>query len=336
MLYLKWSSVTAPNHLGELMGSFANSMHVQSNDCTAVADAIRAVLLAEGYEATNEELPQGAVPGLPTPHRALHVSQARQGWVSVLDSEMISPALASALSGRLNTHVLQFLVNDSDAWYYQLYREGQKIDEFASDGSDEDGDEDEDDFEDATDVAGRVHAGDAQRIIMEKAVQWQKELEKRITPEMRQLQEKWKKTGRVSAEEMQQYQEWMRKEVTPVMGDLRSLLGEFAGAARASGPQPPGNDKLQAHLEHLKPLLPSDVPSERVLGVLGKHDLFAEETLGEFLSLVGIASYYAYLSYPYLREQTTEELARHSIQLIEHLKFKKSNAAGKGRLRVVR
>jgi hypothetical protein len=317
------------------MGSFANSLHVQSEDHTAVADAIRAVLRAEGYEAIDETLPRDLHLGV-SDHRAMHVSQSRQGWVSVLDSEIMSVGLAVALSQRLKTHALYVLVNDSDSWHYQLLRNGQTIDEFAS--RDEDGDEDfdEDEPEDVGDLAGRVHAGDAQRLIMERAVQWQQELEKRLTPEMRQLQEKWKNTGRVTAEEMQQYQEWMRKEMTPVMGDLRSLLGEVAGAARSTRPQSAPKDKLQAHLEHLQPLLQPGIRDEHVLGVLGKSDLFAEETLGEFLPLVGIASFYAYLSYTYLNEHTAPCLAEHSIQMAEHLKFKRSTPAGKSRLRVVR
>jgi hypothetical protein len=320
------------------MGSFANSLHVKSDDAAAVADAIRSLLLAEGYEATEEELPRNERFGYCGPLRALSVSQAHQGWVSVLDSEMMgSVPLAAALSGRLKTDALYVLVNDSDSWHYQLFRNGQLLDEFASSG-DEDGEGE--DFEDAAELVEqmRVNTADFQRVLMERALEWQKEVEKRLPPHLRELQEKWKKTGRIPPEEMQQYQQWVRTEMTPLMGDLRSMLGDLSTATRSTRSQraqPGADDKLLAQVEHLRPLLQTGVTDEQVVGVLGKQEVFAENTLEEFLPLVGIASFYAYLSYAYLGEHTPQELASNSIRLVEHLKFKKSAVPGNGRFRVV-
>ena len=50
--------------------------------------------------------------------------------------------------------------------------------------------------------------------------------------------------------------------------------------------------------------------------------MFAEETLAEFLPLVGIAPVYAHLSYRYLEEFSESELASQSVQMAEHLRFK--------------
>jgi hypothetical protein len=54
------------------------------------------------------------------------------------------------------------------------------------------------------------------------------------------------------------------------------------------------------------------------------------------LPLLGIAPFYAGLSYRYLGECTSRDLDRETIRLVEHLKFKKSNGPGQGRLRIVR
>jgi hypothetical protein len=74
------------------MGSFANSLHVKSEDGAAVADAIRTLLLVQGYEATSEELPREVRQELSNSLRGLHVAQARHGWVSVLDSLNRAPS----------------------------------------------------------------------------------------------------------------------------------------------------------------------------------------------------------------------------------------------------
>jgi hypothetical protein len=248
---------------------------------------------------------------------------------------MMSLALASALSDRLKTHALYVLVNDSDSWHYQLYHAGQSLDEFSSRG-DEDGEDDED-MEAEAGSTGTVHAVDAQRIILQQAQQWQKMMEEHAPPHLRELQDKWKKTGRITAEEMQQYQQGMRAVMAPLMGNLRARLGEFTQAARSAasaGPRRPADGKLRGHVEHLKPLLQSGVNDEQVLGVLGKQDVFAEETLREFLPLLGIASSFADLSYAYLEENAAETFAGESIRWVERLQFNKSTLPGKGRLRV--
>jgi hypothetical protein len=43
--------------------------------------------------------------------------------------------------------------------------------------------------------------------------------------------------------------------------------------------------------------------------------------LAECVPLLGIADFYANLSYRYLNESTTGELAAHNIQFVHHLRF---------------
>jgi hypothetical protein len=318
------------------MGSFATSLHVKSADATTVADALRHILIAEGYELTDEELGREARQGFSSDLRGVHLSEARDGWVSLLDSAGLeSFALVAALSDRLQTHTIQFFVNDSDSWHYQLFHAGRKLDEFNSCPDDEDFEVDED-FEDAEEpsVLGGMlpggNAADLQRVIQERALQFQQQLLQRMPPEFRELQQKWLATGQINPEEMQRYQTWMRSEMPSMMSQLRELMGSAPGQPPVHAVPPVDSDRLEQHLEHLGPLLQDRVKETRVLEVLGAQATFAEEILAAFLPLIGIASQYAYLSYPYLEEMSSEDLARESIRLTEHLKFKKASGRGAG------
>lgn len=322
------------------MGSFANSLHVKSDDAATVADALRHILLAEGYQVTDEDLGREARQGFPSALRAVHLSEARNGWVSLLDSAGLeSFDLAAALSDRLQTHAIQFFVNDSDSWHYQLFHAGRKLDEFNSRPDDEDFEEDGDE-EEPSGFGGMLaggNAADLQRVLQERALQFQQQLMQRMPPEFRQMQQNWLTTGQINPEEMQKYQTWMRSEMPNMMSQLRELMGNAPGRSSTPTAPPVDSDRLQGHLEHLKPLLKAGVKESRVLGVLGDQATFAENTLDKFMPLIGIASQYAYLSYPYLEETTSADLARDSIRLIEHLKFKKASGQGAGqRFRVVR
>ena len=93
---------------------------------------------------------------------------------------------------------------------------------------------------------------------------------------------------------------------------------------------------LQPHLEQLRPLLKSGVTDEQVLKALGAQAVFAEDLLQQFLPLLGIHPFYALLSYRYLGDFSPQDQESHEIRLVEHLKFKKSNGPGQGRLRIVR
>src|SRR5262245_12603792 len=139
------------------MGSWANSLHVRAVSTAAVADAVRAILLDSGHRVhTGRPAPAAASRILPFRAgvqdadedrdeddwdadaeesaggdgnvRSVRLFEPRRGWVGVLDSEPFS-GLAQQLSARLNTDALSVLVNDSDAWYYELHRRGRSLDE---------------------------------------------------------------------------------------------------------------------------------------------------------------------------------------------------------------
>ena len=79
------------------MGSFANSLHVRSDDAGAVSDEICRILENRGF-CPAEDPPNLDDDNLDASVRALHVSEARDGWVGVLDSDLMG--LAFILRGR--------------------------------------------------------------------------------------------------------------------------------------------------------------------------------------------------------------------------------------------
>jgi hypothetical protein len=183
-----------------------------------------------------------------------------------------------------------------------------------------------------------INVADAQRIIQERALQWQQQLQERMPPHLREMQQRWRTTGRMVPEEMQELNTWMRSQMPNMREQLQELMGLTGGLSSRLRPQaarPVDAGRHQTHLEHLRPLLKGDGNDTRVAGILSEQATFAEETLGRFLPLIGIPSYYAYLSYEYLEEFTSDDLAEKSIHFTEHLKFKKSSGRGAGHLRLV-
>jgi hypothetical protein len=115
------------------MGSFANNLHVRSDDSNIVATTIQDMLIAEGYRLTDEEPDEEASWGMPSSKRAVYISESHNGWVGVLDTAMMdSIMLAVSLSRQLSTHAIYLMVNDSDSWHYQLFRNGEEADKFNS------------------------------------------------------------------------------------------------------------------------------------------------------------------------------------------------------------
>ncbi|MCA9165111.1 MAG: hypothetical protein KDA62_19090 [Planctomycetales bacterium] len=129
------------------MGSFANSLHVRGADTEAVSSAIRRIMQNNGFVTTDEAPSEEAIWGMSSSPRAMHVSEASDGWVTVLDSDLMNMSdLGLELSRLLETYVILFLVNDSDSWHYQLFYAGGDIDSFDSSG--EYVDEGDDEFDD--------------------------------------------------------------------------------------------------------------------------------------------------------------------------------------------
>jgi hypothetical protein len=322
------------------MGSFATSIHVKANDAAAVADTLRHLLFAEGYEATDEEPPDGSRTWLPSPIRAIHVSTPQEGWVSLLDNEgMASQTLTVALSGRLHTHAIHFFVNDSDSWHYQLHFDGHTIDEFNSRTDDDEFDEDDEESAHVVDMGATVNIADAQRLIQERALQWQQQLQERMPPHLREIQQKLRTTGRIAPEEVQELKAWMQSQMPNMREQLRELTGlagSLSGRLPRQAAPPADTGRHKTHLEHLRSLLRKNVSDSHVVEILSEEATFAEETLGRFLPLIGIPAFYAYLSYQYLAEFTSADLAQESIHFVEHLRFKKPSGRGTGGLRLIR
>ena len=321
------------------MGSFATSLHVRSNDLKAVADAVQAALRGEGYQPTDEELDADARWGMSASLRGIHISEPRQGWVAILENDPLSSvALAADVSRRLQTYAIQFFVNDSDSWHYQLFQGGQQIDAF--DSSDEEGGARDEELEA---IAASLAAGgfsEMEAAIRGKAQEFEAMLTAGMPPEVRAIHGKMQ-TGQVTQPEMQKYMQWMNAEMPKRMADIQRLVGEAlpglqggrgqepgarslkSGAGgQKSGPRYADDQELLTHVQRLQPLLEPGTPTDQVLEVLGRQAVFAEETLGEFLPLMGIAPVYAHLSYRYLEEFSESELASQSVRMAAHLRFR--------------
>ena len=309
------------------MGSFASSLHVRTDDLGAVVGAVRMSLGAEGFEPTDDQLDADARWGMSSSLRGIHVSLPRQGWISILENDPLSSvALATEISRRLGAYAIQFFVNDSDSWHYQLFHQGVQIDAFDSSG-------DEDDWSDESEDAGmgRIALGSLtgfEQAVRGKAQEFETLLTAEMPAEVRSIHDKMR-SGRATDEEMQAYIQWMSAEMPKHMAAMQRLVAEamqglgMEGGPRKAGPSLADQEReLHPHVERLAPLLVPDASRDLVLELLGRQAVFAEETLAEFLPLLGIAPVYADLSYRYLEEFSASELASQSVQMAEHLRFK--------------
>ncbi len=274
------------------MGSFANSLHVKCEDAAAVTEIVRNSLFAEGYEPTDEELDEEARWGFSPTLRAIHLSAARDGWVSLLDNDMThSVILAETLSRQLETHALQVWVNDSDFWHYQLYFAGSPIDEFGSPGS-----EASDEGEDISDMEGLFGGGlaDVQRAIQDRAEELGQRLRQMLPADLRDIQDRWK-AGQATQEEIQRYTQWINTEMPRLMGGFQDLLGQLVPSFSPPGQWNPNaplpsrqsaiEGELQSHVVHLKPLLQAGVSEERAARGFGHAGCFRGTHAGRVLAL---------------------------------------------------
>lgn len=286
------------------MGSFANSLHVKCNDADDVVDSIRTLMSESGREPTDELPDEDSSWGLSTAIRAFHVSASHRGWVGVLDSNVMEfSSLAAELSRRLETQAVLFMVNDSDSWHYVLYRHGIQVDEFDSSGG----------------AAGEYEWGDDSPDIIpmfptggfeEQIQEMQQQLAHEMPDEIRDIQERINQ-GTVTPEELTRFGQWIEEQSQQMMDQVIPL------SARPSPPK----ETLAPHVQKLRSILPPDVDDHQVLDLLGKQAVFAEETLAEFLQLVGIAPVFANLSYAYAQEYTMDDLASEGVKMVAHLCF---------------
>lgn len=113
------------------------------------------------------------------------------------------------------------------------------------------------------------------------------------------------------------------------MGDFNELMSDVMPGMVPSHDRPsvPEAD-LSAHLEKLRPILPPDATDSRVLEVLGKQSVFAEEVLGQVMELLGMQPFFANLRYRYLEVCTETELLDVDIKMVAHMKFKTDAMTG--------
>ncbi|QDT29536.1 hypothetical protein [Gimesia panareensis] len=291
------------------MGSFANSVHVRSNDSDEVISAIQTILQTDGYEPTDEEPDEEAMWGMPSAHRALHVSQPVNGWVNLLDSDLLGSAnLSAELSLQLQSPVMQFFVNDSDSWAYVLYERGDESDGFDSSGGLMGGGMWDESMPETIPFA-------AEGNMEQKALEAMQQIEAAMPAEIRAIQQKINQ-GQASQDEFLQLSQWIQEHSRQFMDQFRSdIVHSMEQPERVQ-------EDLSPHIEPLRPLLVAGVTDERVLKLLDEQAVFAEETLAAFMPLIGVPPIFANLSYRYLEEITTDELAAEGVRMQSHLKYK--------------
>lgn len=296
------------------MGSFANSVHVRCDDAGEVVDAIQRALDAGGYERTDETLDEEATWGLSSSLRGLQVSDSHDGWVGLLDSDLMQAAgLAADLSRRLETCAIQFMVNDSDSWHYLLWRHGMQLDEFDSSGGTAGHSQMDEELAEMADLfSGGMPDFE------ERCREMQQQMEQAQPPEIREIQRRMQQ-GTATQEEMLAFAEWFQQNMGDLMGAVSQIM---PGTVPFPGVQGLPESDLRAHAEKLRPILPPDAAPDRVLEVLGRQAVFAEVVLEEFLPLVGIQPFFAFLSYSYLGECTDSDLLEADIRLIADLRFR--------------
>lgn len=302
------------------MGSFANSLHIRCDDAGDVVDSIQRALRDGGYETTDELLDEEAASGLSPTLRGLRVSEAHEGWVGLLDSDLIhASSLAEDLSRRLETCAIQFMVNDSDSWHYLLWRHGRQVDEFDSSGGLTGSPEMDEQLAGMADMISGGGLADFEERLREA----EQEMWRNLPPEIREIQQRIQE-GTATPEDMHAFGEWYQQMAGDLMGNLNEML---PGVQPFGERQPLSETELRAHAEKLRPVLPPAASPERLLEALGRQAVFAEETLEQFLQVVGIQPLFAYLSYPYLSEYTDSELLGGEVRLVADLRFSNGSSA---------
>ena len=321
------------------MGSFANSLHVRATDAGRVAATLRQLLTEAGYVATDKAPKLGPFSATNGSQRGLVVCEARQGWVGVLDSDLAGLlTLGEELSRRLDTYAIQFLVNDSDAWIYGLYQSGRQLDEFDSSealGGDDGFDDDEfdggefDEEGEAASGGAMISAADWSAIqpqLHQRMFEEQQRMMAEMPDDIRAIQQKLQR-GVASSEETRNYSEWASIQSAKVMERIKELMppglmpGQPPTGSRRSKPRAGAGGEFEPQLARLRPILAAGVTDEQVLEIFSREAVFAEDTLREFLPLVGISPLFADLSYGYLSGIREPELAAGDIKIAERLNY---------------
>ena len=312
------------------MGSFANSLHVRSDDADAVSNEIRSTLGRFGFRPAEDPSdldPDNLEPSV----RVLQVSEASCGWVNILDSDLMGLlTLAQELSSRLQTHAIAVMVNDSDSWHYELFHKGHEVDGFDSPGAAPLLDLNELP-EDMLEMPDADELAEAMQAVVETMPGLADLVNSLLPPEMREIQKKIT-NGTATPEETQKFNTWSRELAEgaafdfgsatkkPDDGDLPVAASDSDGNGQAATKQ-----QLEGHLHHLRPILASGVQPEKVKEILAEKAAFAEEPLADFLEMIGISRFFAQLSFQYQAEFSSEEIEDHGITFRLPMVFTRPN-----------
>src|SRR5262249_28127069 len=223
------------------MGSFATSLHVKSSDADRVASTLSEILAEGGWRPTQQAPDREADWPGPSGLRAMQVSAAREGWVSILDSDLMgSHTLAPTIAKRLATHAMFVFVNDSDGWSYLLADPKGTVTEF---DSEEDGDEDfgDGDLVEAGPAFAQIQALMRDGSMMQRMQDLQSRMSADAPPEIRDAFQRIR-SGKGSPADVKQYQAWAMKEMPKYMAEMKSLLGGIFNLPRVA-PESAGRQK---------------------------------------------------------------------------------------------
>jgi hypothetical protein len=320
------------------MGSFANNLHLKLNDAERVAVGLRELLAEAGWRPTQKPVDDRAIGSDRDTVRGVQISAPRDGWVSILDTDLMEAhAMVSRLAKKLRTHVIFFFVDDSDSWSYLVADPKGKVTEFNSDEHSDDEDDEGGTLVEPSAALAQLQALTRDGSMMQKFQEMQAQMLAAAPPEIREARTRMER-GQATPEDMQRYQAWAMAELPKHQMQFRSMISGLFNLPRIAPQTRSKKQRGRKHtkaeraaqkkrLDSLRPLFVEGVSDEQVQEVLDKQDLFAEDVLGEFLPLLGIADFYANLSYRYLSGLKSSELAEHNIRFVHDLRFEPSRPA---------
>jgi hypothetical protein len=308
-----------------LMGGYASSLHVRSDDAQAVIAEIAKSFGAQGYRIADVDRKAFEKPESGCTDRLLGVAGAENGWVGVLDSDLLGMlTLAQELSARLDTYAICVMVNGGSSWHYELFRGGRPLDGFDSPGAPPllklDGIPPEVlEMPDADELAKAIGE------LSEQVPGIVEMIESLLPPEMRQLHRRIVE-GTATADDAERFAAWTRQLTEETVSDfgkpespLPIGLTESAGNGKAAS-----KAALDVHIHHLRPLLGPKADANQIRQLLLEEAPCAQEPLADFLERIGINPFFAQLSLQDLPELTEAGLRREGIQLARSILFRKA------------
>lgn len=325
------------------MDNFALSIHVRSTDTTAVTEALREMHTLMEYEPAEGEITMDEFFTARPRREGIRISQARDGWVSVLLSggAVCTNILARALSKWLQTTVLEIEGAGDDLCAFMLVHNGEVVDQYRLAPETED---DNGGGESPLDPESLLRGLPSPGLLglHPDLEQLQTNAMALMTPEMQRIFERVS-DGTATPAEDRKLERWVAENVEALTGlfiaPIQEAMPEIEWVEQLLGvddydDDEPESEDLQdvisiedyfgpgAYLKYYEPLVAPGVDPEDVDDLLGKEDIAPHELLPAFLSMLGIAPIYARLDYPFVPDVPGAELAEAGVEFVEHLKFR--------------